>query len=246
MFFLTDTSQSKKASLNALTILAEHAAKLLDVVYNLTDDKDRVVLPYLQNLISNIMPYIRTHAVANMLSNRAASALLMNIAQYPYTRKTWKKDVVEYFFNVEFFQVEISTLRLWKCTIDKLIADGKSTFREVLNRIHTVQTGLRVSKEQEYEQRAMLIKRFAFILYASEKDQYHQYLPEILTRIEDLQKLPQMPILQAQLFLLLRVLLIRISSRYLVSFWPIIISELIHILLKIEQDLTSDVQEDVG
>ncbi|CAF1093610.1 unnamed protein product [Adineta ricciae] len=242
---LDDTSQTKKASLNALTVLAEYAAKLLDVVYNLTDDKDRVVLPYLQNLIPNIMPYIRTHTVANVLSNRAASTLLMNIAQYSYTRKTWKKDVVEYFFNVEFFQVEISTLRLWKCIIDKLIADGKSTFREVLNRIHTVQTGLRVSKEQEYEQRAMLIKRFAFILYASEKDQYHQYLPEILTRIEDLQKLPSMPILQTQLFLLLRVLLIRISSRYLVSFWPIIISELIHILLKIEQNLTSDVEEDV-
>ncbi|UJR10286.1 hypothetical protein I4U23_014493 [Adineta vaga] len=235
-----DTSQSKNSSLNTLTILAEHAAKLLDVVYNLTDDRDRVVLPYLQNLIPNLMPYVRTHVA----SYRTASILLMNISHYSYTRKTWKKDVFEQLFDSGFFQVDISILRTWKVIIDNLVTNGKSTFRDVFNRISTIQTGLFVSKEQEYEQRAMLIKRFAFVIYASEKDQYNQYLPEILTCITDLLKLPQIPVLHIQLFLLLRVLLIRISSKNLVSFWPIIMAELIHILLKIEEDLTVTIEED--
>lgn len=35
------------------------------------------------------------------------------------------------------------------------------------------------SKEQEYEQRAQLLKRLAFVILCSEMDQYHKYMPEI-------------------------------------------------------------------
>lgn len=35
------------------------------------------------------------------------------------------------------------------------------------------------SKEQEYEQRAQLLKRLAFVIFCSEMDQYHKYMPEI-------------------------------------------------------------------
>jgi hypothetical protein len=170
----------------------------------------------------------------------------MNISQYSYTRRAWKKEVFEQLFDIGFFQVDTLTLRSWKIIIDNMITNGKSTsFRDVVNRINTVQTGLFVSKEQEYEQRAMLIKRFAFVIYASEKDQYNRYLPEILECITDLLKLPQVPILYTQLFIFLRVLLIRISSKNLISFWPIIMSELIQVLLQLEQDLSADIEGDI-
>jgi hypothetical protein len=192
------------------------------------------------------MPYVRTHVLSNAPSYRSASILLMNISQYSYTRRAWKKEVFEQLFDIGFFQVDTLTLRSWKIIIDNMITNGKSTsFRDVVNRINTVQTGLFVSKEQEYEQRAMLIKRFAFVIYASEKDQYNRYLPEILECITDLLKLPQVPILYTQLFIFLRVLLIRISSKNLISFWPIIMSELIQVLLQLEQDLLSDIEGDI-
>lgn len=35
------------------------------------------------------------------------------------------------------------------------------------------------SKEQEYEQKAQLLKRLAFVILCSETDQYHKYMPEI-------------------------------------------------------------------
>ncbi|CAF4343884.1 unnamed protein product, partial [Adineta steineri] len=71
-----DPLQSTNFSLIALTILAEHAAKLLDIIYNLTDDKDRFIIPYLQNLVTNVMPYVRTHVLSNTPCYRAASTLL--------------------------------------------------------------------------------------------------------------------------------------------------------------------------
>jgi hypothetical protein len=120
-----------------------------------------------------------------------------------------------------------------------------TSFRDVMTKINTVQTGLFVSKEHEYEQRAMLVKRFAFVIYASEKDQYNRQLPEILERIADLLKLPQVPVLHTQMFLFLRVLLLRISTKNLISLWPILMTELIQVLLQLEQDLLSDLEGDV-
>ncbi|CAF0867652.1 unnamed protein product [Adineta ricciae] len=239
----TDHNTSGNYSLLALSVLAEHAATLLDIVYNRTDEKDRVVLPYLQNLVTNVMPYVRTHVAANAPSYRSASALLMNISQYSYTRKAWKKEAFEQLFDVAFFQLDISALHSWKTIVDNMITNERPTsFRDVMTKINTVQTGLFVSKEHEYEQRAMLVKRFAFVIYASEKDQYNRQLPEILERIADLLKLPQVPILHTQMFLFLRVLLLRISTKNLISLWPILMAELIQVLLQLEQDLLSDLE----
>lgn len=45
------------------------------------------------------------------------------------------------------------------------------------------------SKEQEYEQKAQLLKRLAFVILCSETDQYHKYMPEIqgtITLIENI------------------------------------------------------------
>jgi hypothetical protein len=192
------------------------------------------------------MPYVRTHVLSNAPSYRSASTLLMSISQYSYTRKTLKKEVFEQLFDPAFFQVDILTLRSWKVIVDNIITNEKPTsFRDVMNRINTVQTGLFVSREYEYEQRAMLVKRFAFIIYASEKDQYSRQSPEIFERIADLLKLPQVSILHTQMFLFLRVLLIRISSKNLISLWPILLAELIQVLLQLEQDLLSDIEGDI-
>ena len=35
------------------------------------------------------------------------------------------------------------------------------------------------SKEQEYEQRAQLLKRLAYTIYCSEPDQYNKFMPEV-------------------------------------------------------------------
>lgn len=51
-----------------------------------------------------------------------------------------------------------------------------------LGRLSVAQTGslnIFTSKEQEYEQKAMLLKKLAFVIYCSEKDQYQKYMPEI-------------------------------------------------------------------
>lgn len=121
------------------------------------------------------------------------------------------------------------------------------------------------SKEQEYEQRAMLLKRLAFVIYCSEFDQYHKYMPEIqgnfplnfalvlylkfkkISFVEQLAnslRLPQMvPSVQAAVFLCFRVLLLRLSPDHVTSLWPTIIAEMVQVFLAIEQELMTDTEE---
>jgi len=52
-----------------------------------------------------------------------------------------------------------------------------SFFKSV--RVNTISVGLFASKEQEMEQRAMLIKRLSFVLFSSDVDQYERQLHQI-------------------------------------------------------------------
>lgn len=82
----------------------------------------------------------------------------------------------------QFFQMDISCLPFWKSILDSLMTYDTTTFRELMGRVSLTQTGglnIFVSRDQEYEQRAVLLKRLAFVIFCSELDQYHKYMPEI-------------------------------------------------------------------
>ncbi len=107
-------------------------AKTLDIVYK-SEEKDRLVIPLLMNLMSNLWPYLKTHSAANKNNFRSASHLLMTLTAYPYTRKTWKKEVFEMLFEGQFFHVDSSTLEYSKTIIDNLISNDRSMFKDVLS-----------------------------------------------------------------------------------------------------------------
>ena len=51
------------------------------------------------------------------------------------------------------------------------------------------------------------------------------------------------PGLVAQVFLCFRVLLLRVSARGTTSLWPIVITELVQVLLMMEQELSTDSEQ---
>lgn len=121
------------------------------------------------------------------------------------------------------------------------------------------------SKEQELEQRALLLKRLAFVIFCSDEDQYqrqmpeiqgatHTYLPEeaklmatclnIAERLaESLRTIPTSPRVQSAVFLCFRVILVRMSSHHVTSLWPLIITEMVQVFSYLEQELSTDSEE---
>lgn len=90
------------------------------------------------------------------------------------------------------------------------------------------------------EQRAQHLKKLSFTIFCSEVDQYQYCLPEIQERLAESLRLPQSPIVHEQIFLFFRVLILRISAQHLTPLWPTIFSEVVHVLLQMESDISSD------
>ena len=90
------------------------------------------------------------------------------------------------------------------------------------------------------ELRGQLLKKLSFVIFCSETDQYQYCLPEIQERLAESLRLPQAPVLHEQVFMCFRVLLLRMSPQHLTSLWPVMISEIVHVLLQMESDLSSD------
>ncbi|XP_055611596.1 protein dopey-1 homolog isoform X2 [Uranotaenia lowii] len=232
-------------SIQAQSILASILAPLLDVAFS-SQEKDKVTT-IVTGVMYNIVPYLKTHTVKNIPTFHACSNLLASLSTYQYTRKAWRKDVLDLLLDGTFFQFDSRCLPYWKTILDSLMTCDNTTFRDLMNRLPLAQTGtlnIFTSKEQEYEQRALLLKRLAFVIFCSENDQYHKYMPEIQEQLANSLRLPQVvPLIQSAVFLCFRVLLLRMSADHVTSLWPIIIAEMVQVFLSIEQELMTDTEE---
>ncbi|XP_035209211.1 protein dopey-1-like [Stegodyphus dumicola] len=237
-------SNNAQYSVQALCSLAEFLAPVLDFVY-VGDEKEKVV-PLLSNIMHYVTPYLKNHSTHNFPSFRACCQLLANISGYQHTRKAWRKEAFELLLDASFFQMSSSCIGYWRSIIDHLMTHDKTTFKDFISRVSVAQSGslyLFSSKEQEYEQRAHLLKRLAFVIFCSETDQYQKYMPDIQERLTESLRMSHVPVVQAQIFLCFRVLLVRMSPNHVTSLWPVIITEMVQVFTQIEYDLNVDTEE---
>ncbi|NWQ69304.1 DOP2 protein, partial [Neopipo cinnamomea] len=219
-------------SVQALSLLAEVLASLLDVVYR-SDEKDKAV-PLISRLLYYVFPYLRNHSAYNIPSFRAGAQLLSSLSGYAYTKRAWKKEVLELYMDPSFFQMDTSCTH-WRSIIDHLLTHEKTMFKDLMN---MQSSALKLYPSSE--QKAMLLKRQAFAVFSGETDQYHLYLPLIQERLTENLRVGQTSLVAAQMFLFFRVLLLRISPQHLTSLWPIMVTELIQTFLQLEEDLTEE------
>nr|CAB3239497.1 protein dopey-1 [Phallusia mammillata] len=230
-------------SVNALRMLAQHLANLLDLVFG-SEEKDKMI-PILTAVMTNTTPYLRNHSMNFAPSYRAAVSLLSSVSGFQQTRRSWKRDAFELFLGAGFFKMPPEGAHEWMNVVDHLMTHDATTFKDLMVRIGltrntTTGTSLNIfsNKEQELEQRAMLLKRLAFVVFSSGVNQYQRHLPEIQERLSESLRLHLVPAVQAEVFLCFRVMLVRLSPQHLTSLWPTIITELIQVLGQMEQELT--------
>uniref|UniRef100_A0A5K1VI03 DOP1 leucine zipper like protein B n=1 Tax=Callithrix jacchus TaxID=9483 RepID=A0A5K1VI03_CALJA len=229
---MVSSSAPSVYSVQALSLLAEVLASLLDMVYR-SDEKEKAV-PLISRLLYYVFPYLRNHSAYNAPSFRAGAQLLSSLSGYAYTKRAWRKEVLELFLDPAFFQMDTSCAH-WKSIIDHLLTHEKTMFKDLMN---MQSSSLKLFSS--FEQKAMLLKRQAFAVFSGELDQYHLYLPLIQERLTDNLRVGQTSIVAAQMFLFFRVLLLRISPQHLTSLWPIMVSELIQTFTQLEDDLKDE------
>uniref|UniRef100_A0A4W3JKB1 DOP1 leucine zipper like protein B n=1 Tax=Callorhinchus milii TaxID=7868 RepID=A0A4W3JKB1_CALMI len=228
---LVSTAVASPYSVQALTLLAEVLAPLLDMVYR-SDEKDKAV-PLISRLLYYVFPYLRNHSAYNVPSFRASAQLLSSLSGYAYTKRAWKKEAYELFMDPLFFQMDASCISHWKSIIDHLLTHEKTMFKDLMS---TQSSSLKLFAN--YEQKAMLVKRQAFAIFSGELDQYHSYLPLIQERMTETLRVGMSAVVTSQMFLTFRVLMMRISPQHLTSLWPIMVTELVRDPSSLQQSLT--------
>ncbi|KAA0199025.1 Protein dopey-1 [Fasciolopsis buskii] len=159
----------------------QHMASFLDVVYR-SDEKDRVST-FLTVILNNVFPYLRVRMTSNSDRFQAASRLLASISSYQYTRRSWRREVLDLLYEPVFFQMTPIALQSWNVIIDNLMTQDKNTFKEALVRLTFSQpAGLNLfsNKEVEHDLRAACLKKLSYLVYASESDQYAKSMPDLL------------------------------------------------------------------
>lgn len=230
---MVSSSAPSVFSVQALVLLAEVLAPLLDMVYR-SDEKEKAV-PLISRLMYYVFPYLKNHSAYNMPSFCAGAQLLSSLSGYAYTKRAWKKEVLELFMDPLFFTMESSCSCHWRSIIDHLLTHEKTMFKDLMS---MQSSSLKLFNSAE--QKPMLLKRQAFAMFSGENDQYHFYLPLIQERLTENLRVGQSPSVSAQMFLMFRVLLLRISPQHLTSLWPIMVTELIRIFNRLEKALLDD------
>ena len=127
------------------------------------------------------------------------------------------------------------------------MSHDRTTFKELLTKIASLgqsNISLFSSKEQEQEQRALLLKRLAWVIFCSDVDQYQRQMPDITDRLSEcLRTVPVSPLVQSAVFLCFRVILLRMSAVHVTFLWPVIITEMVVVFSNMEQELSSETPE---
>ena len=82
---------------------------------------------------------------------------------------------MELLLDPAFFLVDHDTLKFWRTTTDNLMTHERNAFKELITKIASLgQSNISIfsSKELEQEQRALLLKRLAWVIFCSDVDQY--------------------------------------------------------------------------
>mmetsp|Transcript_12924 Transcript_12924/g.51598 ORF Transcript_12924/g.51598 Transcript_12924/m.51598 type:complete len:1773 (-) Transcript_12924:44-5362(-) len=218
-------SRLRNLSLKALNMTASIVPSMYAKVF---EDKERAA----SNIVHTITSNIRDRSEGNLPWADASVGFLWSLMKSDYQPKLWKKDVMDTFHDSHFFLMDFESIALWRKIIDRTMQLDKAAFPELLRITgKSLQTSkatmMFVSKEQENILRARNIKRIAFVLLAGEMDQYSLYVPHIQEKLIEALKLSQASSVYEQVFLCMRVLLIRMSGKRLTTFWPTIVTELL-------------------
>ncbi|KAJ3351115.1 hypothetical protein HDU91_006160 [Kappamyces sp. JEL0680] len=195
-------------------------------------DPERVVQLIAHLAQAVIGPALRSKDVENVLHSGTVLKIIVLLANIPYGFKAWKKDVWQAFMDDQFFMVGFSALSCWKSIVHSLVLHDQGYMTEVLLKVSNAgSAGIFASKDLEYAERGTMLRRLAFLVFAGPIDHYLVRLPSFQEKIAESLKLSS-PVVNAQVFFFIQILLLRVSQKNLSSLWIVLVHELVKTLAK--------------
>eukprot|EP00923_Selenidium_pygospionis_P002962 GHVN01004539.1.p1 GENE.GHVN01004539.1~~GHVN01004539.1.p1 ORF type:complete len:1428 (-),score=141.23 GHVN01004539.1:1576-5859(-) len=180
----------------------------------------------LQNtLINTVLPLLTcSHPLANF-----AFRIFHLIAGAPNAPKSWKKEFWDVFIEPSFFSATTHDAFASKRGLAGLLFP----YERIDDLFEKTQNNILFASEP-IKSRKLHIRRMSFLLLA-ESHHHEEYFPQIQTKISELLKTPVSP-LHAEVYLLLRILLLKKYENLLLKLEPIITSSLFELFENLDDD----------
>ncbi|KDN44268.1 hypothetical protein K437DRAFT_257137 [Tilletiaria anomala UBC 951] len=207
-------------------MIMQMADRSFPTLRQMTLDADRLQAVYTNAMYYVVGPALKTKS-RNFDVDVATLELLRQLCSMPHSVKTWRSQVYEAFHDARFFRVSSVAVDRWKPIILHLYTLDKERLSEAISRIGAAQSAnIFTNREAEARLRASNIRRLSFILFTANVDFWLPHFPAIQERIVDILKASVSEVVEAEIWLCLRVVLCRFSPQHLSSMWPVIISEM--------------------
>jgi len=206
-------------------------------------DNDRVL-----TVCTNIMYYIVSPALKTKSRpldfDPTISIILREMTRISVAIKTWRSVVSDIVNDSRFFTCSVEAGMNSRSIIQAWVDTDKSAFVDFLGKVTSApSTNIFTNRETENQLRSMNMRRMSYILLCGEKNQFLTSLPTIQEKLVDTLKNTSAPVVQAEVYLCVRVLMCRLSQHNLDSFWPVILSEMYRLLEQTMIEIPSDGSE---
>lgn len=152
--------------------------------------------------------------------------LLCAMTKIPNSYRSYRKEVVDSLLDPRFFEVNLTSVgavERWFVILSSCTAQEREIFSEVLGRT-SPSTSLFSSNTPE---RAAMLRRIALLILSAQSEHIVPLLPELQEKLVELLKSGDVPLLQVHVYLILQMLLYKLSWKAVASLWPTLISELV-------------------
>ncbi|KAL6234707.1 protein dopey [Aspergillus navahoensis] len=200
-------------------------------------DMDRITNA-VSGISTNVVgPLIRARLFPNNLNN-SFMALLQHISKIPQAAKVWKKDVADAFNDPRFFGSQLDLVKSgWMTLLRQWVLIDKDRLSEIMTRLTPPATagimfGVGASAARlDADRKAQLnLRRISLLVLSTTEDYFIAEMPALLQKLEDLlgatTSSSPSSATRAEIFMVLRALILKSTTTTLSPFWPLINSEL--------------------
>ncbi|GAA98597.1 hypothetical protein E5Q_05284 [Mixia osmundae IAM 14324] len=157
-------------------------------------------------------------------------ALFTELTRLPAAAKAWRAQLSDIYGDIRFFTQRARAADAWRPSMAALLAADKEKFVDLLVKVTAAQSAnIFANREQESYARAISLRRLSYLFYAGQPDQFLAQLPLLQEKLVDMLRPGTGEIVHAEVFTCLRVLLCRVGSQHLTSFWPVVLAELLRL-----------------
>lgn len=210
--------------------------------------------------VSNALSSISTNIISPTFHSRLFPSnvdkntldLLQQISKIQGASKIWKKDVSDAFNDSKFFGFKFTLVKShWIRLFRQWALTDTERLTEVLTRLTSptsagIMFGVGASAARlEADRKAQLnLRRISLLIIASDEDHFSAELSELQQKLEDLLAATHVSspssVTRAEIYMVLRALVLRTGSTSIAPFWPMISTELQDAISAISPDQESE------